>query len=121
MNAEKDNVIEVVNEAIRKMPLSTPGAEQLLLSMMSNGIREAEVERMARQYGIESTDLQCNLVNAGILITRSLLHLAVEKGVLPVHALATLRCNSEVYESLIMKRDDSAVLTLFEKIVDIAA
>jgi len=121
MNTETDNVIEVVNEAIRNMPLSTPGAEQLLLAMLSHGIREAEVERMARQSGIESTDLQCSLLNAGILITRNLLHLAVEKGVPPVHALAMLRSNSAVYESLVMKRDDSALLTLFEKIVDIAA
>ena len=103
------------------MPLSAPGAEQLLLAMLRSGARQAEVERMARQHGIESTDLQCSLLNAGILITRNLLHLAVEKGVPPVHALAMLRSNSAVYESLIMKRDDSALLTLFEKIVDIAA
>ena len=121
MNAETDNIVEVVNEAIRQMPLSTHRAEQLVLAMLSHGTRLADVERMARQYGIESSDLQCNLLNAGILITRNLLHLAVEKGVPPVHALAMLRSNSAVYESLIMKRDDSALLTLFEKIVDIAA
>jgi len=121
MNAETDNVIEVVNEAIQKMPLSTPSAEQLLLAMLSNGTRQAEVERMARQYGIESTDLQCSLLNAGRLITQYLLHLAVEKGIPPVHALAMLQSNSSVYETLIIKRDDSALLALFEKIADIAA
>ena len=121
MNAETDNTIKVVNEAIQKVPLSAPGAEQLLLAMLRSGARQAEVERMARQYGIESTDLQCGLLNAGILITQHVLHLAVEKGVPPVHALAMLRRNSAVYESLILKRDDSALLALFEQIADIAA
>lgn len=121
MNTKTDNIIEVINQAIREMPLGTPGAEQLLLAILSNGTRQAEVERMARQHGVESTDLQCSLLNACILITRNILHLAVEKGVPPVHALAMLRSNSAVYESLIMKRDDSALLALFEKIVDIAA
>ena len=121
MNAETDNVIKVVNEAIQKMPLGAPAAERLLLAMLSHGTRLADVERMARQHGIESSDLQCSLLNAGILITRTLLHLAVEKGVPPVTALAMLQSHPVAYESLIMKRDDSALLTLFEKIVDIAA
>lgn len=121
MNAETDNIIEVVNEAIRKMPLGTPGAEQLVLAMLSHGIRLTDVERMARQHGIESAELQCSLLNAGISITRNVLHLAVDKGVPPVHALAMLQSNPAVYENLILKRDDSAMLALFEKIVDIAA
>jgi len=115
MNAATGNIVEVVNEAIQMMPLSAPGAEQLLLAMLRSGIRQSEVERMARQYGIEGTDLQCSLLNCGISIIQRLLHLAVEKGIPPVHALAMLRSNAAVYNSLITERDDSALLEFFEQ------
>jgi hypothetical protein len=121
MNAETDNIIEVVNEAIQNIALSTADAEQLLLTMLRNNIQQSEVEHIAGRYDIGSSGLLCSLLNGGMKITRCVLHLAVEKGVPPVHALAILQSNADVYEKLITKRDASALLELFEQIAEIAA
>lgn len=121
MNAETENINEVVSEAIQAIPVNTTNAEQLLLTMLRDGIRQPEVERVAGQYGIEDADLHCSLMNAGISVTQHLLYMAVDNGVRPVQALAILRSNTVVYEKLIAKRDASALQELFEQIGEIAA
>lgn len=121
MYTETDNITEVVKEAIRTIPLDSTEAERLLLTMLHNDMQQTEVERVAERYNIESTELLCYLVNAGISITRSLLYLAVKKGIPPVHALAMLQNNTYVYKQLIHERDTAALLDLFEEIAEIAA